>query len=260
MKNLCLFLMCMLAVNLSTGQAATGVECNPGGLAPGGSLSPRDITSSTPSDVKLEIQNFRGYAPNQTFNNLSHIPQATFQNARITINANPTIVLARYNPMTNALQIKNDDKIYNIVKTDNLKLTFLATNQTYQAISYVDDNGNSAIDYFVFDAKDDSSQLLKKVDYKYTKARVASNTYNSDKPAKLKKQESYYVLNQNRELVSLSTNKRAIKRDFPKQSELILAFIKDHKIKGNKENNLRALANYITTLHTNTDGTLVAAK
>ncbi len=253
--------MCMLAVNLSSGQATTAVECNPGGLAPGGSITPRDLTSSTPSDIKLEIQNFRGYLPNQTFNNLSHIPQATFQNARITINANPTIVLARYNPMTNALQIKSSDKVYNIVKTDNLKLTFLATNQTYQAISYVDDNGNSVIDYFVFDGKNADSQLLKKVDYKYTKPRVASNTYSADKPAKLKKQERFYVMNQNRKLVNLSTNKKSIKRDFPKQSELILAFIKNNKIKANKENSLKMLANYITTLYTNTnDGTLVAAK
>ncbi|WP_298894228.1 hypothetical protein [uncultured Psychroserpens sp.] len=255
MKNLFLLIICVLTVNLSNGQVAEGVECIRGGI------NTRDITSANPTDVKLEIQNIRGYLPNQSFENLSHIPQASFQNARITINAAPTIVLARYNPMNNALQIKNGDKIYNIVKTDNLKLTFIATNQTYQAISHLDTNGDTVIDYFVFDGNSNDSKLLKKVDYKYTKAKVASSAYGADKPAKLKKVESYYILDNNRSLVSLSTKKKDIKKDFPRQSELILAFIKDNKIKGNKETNLKVLANYVTSIQNNAnDGTLVASK
>jgi len=254
MKQFFLLLCSALAFNFAHAQ---DVVCQPGGLGPGGFTAPQNTDAS---NFRYEIRNAFDYNSNQNFENLTHIADAQFQTARITLNGNPTLVSARYNPMTNNLQIKDKNKIYNIVKANNLEVTFVKSNQTYRAVSHIADNGEIAIDYFVFDATTSQSDLLKKVDYKYIQPKLAQNSYGVNKPAKLKKVERFFVMNNSNTLVELSTKKKSILKDFPNNSKLILAFIKDHKIKSNKEDNLKLLANYIVSLQpTTNEGTLLAS-
>lgn len=240
MKNLLLLLFCSLAVNL--GYAQCGDVMPP--------HQERDFMQAT---------NLVNYSANQNAQNFSQVAEAQFQTVRITLNGNPTLVSARYNPMSGDLQIKENDKVYNIVKANNLEFTFVKSNQTYRALSYINDEGETAIDYFVFDTSTANSDLLKKVDYKYVQPKLAQNSYGANKPGKYKKMESYYVMDNTNRLVSLSTKKKTILKDFPNSAKLILAFIKENKIKDNKEDKLKMLANYIVSLQPATDGTMLAS-
>ena len=166
-----------------------------------------------------------------------------FSLAQISDGTQTANTFARYNELTNSFEIKNaNGEILNINKTKDLTISFADTKAAYKAISYIDENGKEQTDFFMANK---SGKLLKKVEYKYVKAKVAKTSYAQSKPAKLVEQTTYFYKSRNNQLLDLSLSKRKLAKQFPEYSDKVLAFIKKNKTNFSKEMDLIQLAGFL---------------
>ncbi|MCD2260875.1 hypothetical protein [Psychroserpens luteolus] len=266
MKKITILALCMFTVNISVAQLDGGgstvfrVNNDNPNAGPIARITGIGLSPSYQSLGDLFGLNtiYNGYGRNfraidhRNFS-LDRSLDARWRRARIFINGLPNIFSARYNPIFDKVEIKDQDNIYNLIKTENVEITFLDTNQTYIVKSYTDDKGYEALNYFLLDTDVNGYELLKRDVYTHIINKRSKNKI------KLKKSEQFYIMHDDK-LVALSTKKKTIKKDFPENAKLILAFIKKNKLKKDKKDHLKLLANYITSLNLNSiDKTMLAS-
>lgn len=191
-----------------------------------------------------------------TFNGLtsSALQSSEFTSARVVSNGQSIIMPARVNILSNTLEIKNQNgKIFELKKEDGISLTFLNSNDIYKSTSYVDPKGNTKTDYFIYEPNSTNQSLLKKITYKYIKAKKATSSYGKDKPATFKKSVNYFYKTTYNALVDLSVKKKTIIKNFKGDSKALLAFMKKNNTNFEKESDLSKLAIYMNTLELNLD-------
>ncbi|WP_040279091.1 hypothetical protein [Psychroserpens damuponensis] len=170
-----------------------------------------------------------------------------FQTASINVNGKSTVYSARYNPISNEIEIKGDnDDVYNIKRLKDVKISFNGTNQFYKAVVYKDAFGQDMIDYF--NILNTSDILLKRISYSYVKAKEAKSSYDKAKPAYYKEKINYYYVDNSERLIKLSTKRKDIKKRYEKSATEILAYIKTHKIDDSQELDLLKFATYLKRL------------
>ncbi len=168
---------------------------------------------------------------------------SAFRLAQISDGTQSANTFARYNELTNSFEIRNaNGEILNVDTIKNLTISFADTKEAYKAMSYIDENGKEQTDFFMANK---NGKLLKKVEYKYVKAKVAKTSYAQNKPAKLIEQTTYFYRSRDNRLLDLSLSKRKLAKQFPKYSDKILDFIKKNKTDFNKETDLLKFAGFL---------------
>lgn len=141
----------------------------------------------------------------------------------------PDKFIARYNIYKDIIEVKVQDKIYNIPK-----------NEQFQEIT-IDNTRLKLLQnkYYIELYKQDKVSLLKKENIKYIKAKSANNSFDFDTPAKYALQKPiYYIDRGNGEPIEIT------KKSF-KDNPAINKFIEDSRIDLKNENDLKKLVQHI---------------
>ncbi|MCC1485266.1 hypothetical protein [Winogradskyella immobilis] len=172
-----------------------------------------------------------------------------WQQADLSINGSVKPVTARYNVFEGIIEIKANDKIYRLKRDGDLSIRFIDSDLTYQAKSYIGDDGNTYTSYFIIDDYTYNYNILTRSNYELTPIKKRKKYHNTllSREIKLEKNKVYYLLD-NDKLFLLTTKNRAIKKMFPKEASQIKTFIKENKLSNESLEDLTILANYITDL------------
>ena len=158
----------------------------------------------------------------------------------------------RYNIYDDQMEFQGvDNTVYSLNKDDDsIKITFTATNETYNIFSYIDDSGRQKKGYFIKLSNEGENIILKKHRIVFFEEQASKNGYDAPKPALYKNvKDRIYIKLANKEVVLMPTKKKKLVKElFPENSKIILDFINSNKIKLSKESDLIAFANYLNTL------------
>ena len=170
-----------------------------------------------------------------------------------TISAIPNkIVKARYNAYDDEIEIKiDDDNIQNFNKNiKNVVITFLTDETVFTPLKYIDPIDGLQTGYFVcLNVNNTNVKLYSKKEVRYVKAKPAVSGYDKDKPAEFKsKNDTYYVSINDAYARELPSKKKELVKIFPENSNVILKYIKDNKIKTSRKADLIKLIDYINSI------------
>jgi hypothetical protein len=158
----------------------------------------------------------------------------------------------RYNIYDDQMEFQGvDNTVYSLNKDDDsIKITFTATNETYNIFSYIDDSGRQKKGYFIKLSNEGENIILKKHRIVFFEEQASKTGYDAPKPALYKNvKDRIYIKLANKEVVLMPTKKKKLVKElFPENSKIILDFINSNKIKLSKESDLIAFANYLNTL------------
>jgi hypothetical protein len=184
-------------------------------------------------------------------NSLIQLLDLKWEKAEVEFNNNYQLVEARYNPFIDAIEIKQDDKIFELAKSNNRKIKFTDTNITYQAKSYYGSDNKIYSSYFIVNNQADDITVLKREwiefneSYQKTDLKYPSVVRNKEK---YNKRNFYYFIDDNNRLFLLTTNRRDIKKMFPENAKSIINFITANKLTSDTEKDMTTLAAYIYSL------------
>lgn len=173
---------------------------------------------------------------------LERSDELNWQTLRLSANGEQQTVLARYNPNKDAIEIKDDEKIYEIVKRHNVSVTFVETNVTYQAKSYYGVDGKIYTSYFIVDNYFEDLGVLKRESFKGDERRWRKRR---DGTIRFIKIDTYYIIDESNRLFYLTTDRRTIRKSFPDQASSIIKYIKKNKLTESRYDDMITLARYI---------------
>ncbi|WP_299181921.1 hypothetical protein [uncultured Chryseobacterium sp.] len=149
---------------------------------------------------------------------------------------------ARYNAYKDEIEFIKDDKTFVLPKNDKLSvITFTTTKETLVYLNTSDD-----LSGYFFEVVDGKHSLYKKVKIKFIDAVIATNSYATDRPASFKSTAPiYYIRIDNSNFIKNPKNHKDILQAFPDKKENISAFLKENKIKVDKEEDLKKLVKFL---------------
>lgn len=180
-----------------------------------------------------------------------------WEKAEIMVNDNFQIVEARFIPFYDAIEIKQEGKIFEFAKVNNSNIKFINTNVTYQAKSFYGSDGKIHTSYFIVNNLTDDTTLLKKEwleqNPNYGKRL---NTYMDVVVVseQFKRKDYYYFIDDNNRLFYLTADRSLIKNLYPDHAKSIINYIRSNKLKSDDENDLMTLAKYIKTIKSENSG------
>ena len=158
----------------------------------------------------------------------------------------------RYNIYDDQMEFQGvDNTVYSLNKTDDsVKITFIATNESYHLFNYIDESGRQKKGYFMKLNKEGKNLILKKHKVVFIEEQASKTGYDEPKPAMFKSlKDRIYIKLGSKEAIELPTKKKKLaKALFPENSKAILDFINSNKIKLTKESDLITFVNYLNTL------------
>jgi hypothetical protein len=157
-------------------------------------------------------------------------------------------IMGRFNPITDAVEIKENDNIKVVVKRNDLRIAFTETNTTYQAKSYYGDDDKIYTTYFLVDEFSDELGLYKKQTFHSVKPNSTKYIDIRKQENEIKKGELFFIIDKNNRLLQLTTNRRVIRKSFPKNAPLIINFIKDNNLVEKEKSDIVALARFVNSL------------
>jgi hypothetical protein len=177
--------------------------------------------------------------------------------ATMKVNESFEIVEARYNPFNDAIEIKQNDKIVELPKSNNREIKFIDRNMTYQAKSYYGSDGKIYTSYFIVNNMSADVTVLKKEwieeNPNYGK-RLNAYMNVVVVTEQFKRKDYYYFIDENNMLILLTTDRSLIKNLYPDNAQSIIKYIRANKLKSDNENDLMTLAKYIKTLQDENSG------
>jgi hypothetical protein len=173
--------------------------------------------------------------------------ELNWQNLSLSANGEQQTVVVRYNPIKDAIEIKDANKIYEIAKRHNVSVTFAETNVTYQAKSYYGDDGKIYTSYFIVDSSFDDVGVLKKESFKRDERRWRKRRNGT---IRFNKIDMYYIIDGNNKLFYLTTDRATIRKSFPDRAPSIIKYIRKNKLRESRYDDIIKLAKYIKTFET----------
>ncbi|TPV32843.1 hypothetical protein FJ651_11075 [Paucihalobacter ruber] len=177
--------------------------------------------------------------------------------ATMKLNDNFEIVEARYNPFNDAIEIKQNDKIVELPKSNNREIKFIDRRITYQAKSYYGSDGKIYTSYFIVNNMADDVTVLKKEwieeNPNYGK-RLNAYMNVVVVTEQFKRKDYYYFIDENNMLFLLTTDRNLINNMYPNHAKSIIKYIRTNKLRSDDENDLITLAKYIKTLQDENSG------
>ncbi|MFP4846561.1 hypothetical protein [Winogradskyella sp. PE311] len=187
---------------------------------------------------------------NTNYNDLTYSIEKSdefkWQNISVIIEGELENVFGRYNPMQDTIEVKDADKIYEIAKRNNLRVTFTESGKVYQVKSYYGNDDKIHKSYFITSNFSKELGVFKRERFKKNELkkykRKANGTIYFDKSF------VYYMLDKDNKLLQLTTNRKTIKNTFPTQAKSIINYIKSNDLSSKNEKDIIVLAQYIKSL------------
>jgi len=174
-----------------------------------------------------------------------------FSPARVSAQ-NTKILNVRYNAVTDEIEVETDKNSIQAVNKHikNIAVTFLKDNKSYQAINYINKEGNDTRGYFICLTNSNSPiRLLLKESKKFIKRKPAKTGYQTDKPAQFKRlDDEYYIVINEENAQKIPKKVKNLSKQFPNNTNEINNYIKSNKIKISKKVDLIKLTNFLNTL------------
>lgn len=177
--------------------------------------------------------------------------QKDFSTARIAqVNK---VYLVRYNALTDEMEVKggDDSEVLVISKQRNYEINQHANNLKYRVLEKVDSEKENDLGYYISLEDDDNISLYRKQCKKLVKKKKSS--YGSSASSittefKDMRCEFYIEKAHNGHAIKVPKKKKDFLALFPDKAVQISAFIKENRIKLNKEKSLKKLIKYINTI------------
>ncbi len=163
------------------------------------------------------------------------------------------VYLVRYNALTDEMEVKGgeSDGLLVIAKKKSYEINQHSNNITYRVLEKVDSEKENDLGYYINLENDNNISLYRKECKKLIKK--SQSTYGSTASSvttefKDMKCEFYIEKAHNGHAIKVPKKRKEFLALFPDKAELIAAFIKENRIKLNKEKSLKKLIKYINTL------------
>ncbi|MEM6721722.1 MAG: hypothetical protein AAF611_20505 [Bacteroidota bacterium] len=163
------------------------------------------------------------------------------------------VYLVRYNVLADEMEVKgaDDDDILIISKKKSYVINQHNDNLTYRVLEKVDSEKENDLGYYITIEENDNISLYRKQCKKLVKRDKPSyGSTASTVTAEFKDMrcEFYLEKDHNGEAIRIPKRKKEFLALFPEKADLISAYIKDNRIKLNKEKSLKKLIKYINTI------------
>ncbi len=174
-----------------------------------------------------------------------------FTPARVSADQDKIFSL-RYNAVSDEMEVQSDkNSIQAINKNiEGVTITFLKDDKTYQSLNYIDDNGIAKRGYFIHvNSPNSKINLLLKESKKFVDRKKAKSGYQDTKPAHFKRvDDEFYVVVKNKTAQKIPSKKKNLINLFPDHEAAVSAYLKDHKVKTSKKEDLIELVNHLNSL------------
>ena len=155
----------------------------------------------------------------------------------------------KYNAYDDEMEVQGkDNKSFALNKNEkSAEVTFVNNNITYGLFDYANSDGQKVPGYFQKLSVGETVALLKKEKIMFIEEKVSKTGYDTYRPPKFKRlNDQFFIkLKESPVAIEFPKNKKNIASLFPNKKDKILKFIKENKIKTNKEEDLIKLTNYI---------------
>ncbi len=155
----------------------------------------------------------------------------------------------KYNAYDDEMEVQGKDNTsFALNKNEkNAEVTFLDNKITYGLFDYTNSDGQKVPGYFQKLTVGETVALLKKEKIMFIEEKMSKTGYDAYRPPQFKRlNDQFFIkLKEGPIAVELPKNKKNIASLFPAKKDEILKFIKENKIKTNKEEDLIKLTNYI---------------
>ncbi|WP_298519685.1 hypothetical protein [uncultured Kordia sp.] len=163
------------------------------------------------------------------------------------------VYLVRYNALMDEMEVKGAEKedILIISKKKNYVINQHANNITYRVLENIDSDKENDLGYYISLEDSDNISLYKKECKKMVKRNKASyGNSASSITTEFKDMRCEFFIEKahNGHAIKLPKRKKALLALFPDKADEINAFIKENRIKLNKEKSLKKLIQYINTI------------
>ncbi|AXG68504.1 hypothetical protein KORDIASMS9_00719 [Kordia sp. SMS9] len=163
------------------------------------------------------------------------------------------VYLVRYNALMDEMEVKSSEKedILIISKKKNYVINQHANNVTYRVLKKVDSEKENDLGYYISLQENKNVSLYRKQCKKLVKRNKA--TYGGTASTvttefKDMRCEFYIEKAHDGHAIKIPKRKKDFLALFPEKADLISAFIKENRIKLNKEKSLKKLITYINTI------------
>lgn len=158
----------------------------------------------------------------------------------------------KYNAYDDEMEVQGkDNKSFALNKSEkNAEVTFLDNNKTYGVYGYLNSEDQSISGYFQKITNGDVANLLKKERVMFIEEKLSKTGYDAYRPPQFKRlNDQFFIKLKDSPLaIELPKNKKNIANLFPNKKDEILKFIKENKLKTNKEEDLIKLTNFINSI------------
>ncbi|MAX71186.1 MAG: hypothetical protein CMC76_08815 [Flavobacteriaceae bacterium] len=155
----------------------------------------------------------------------------------------------RYNAYYDEMEIKlSDDKIVSLGNNSEYVVTFNSDDKTYKTYNISNDKDISKRSFLVVLEETENYSILKKESVKFYSKIESRSSYQSEIPAKFKREDDQYFVKYDNKVVSLPQKKKDFLDTFPEHSSKLKSYIKDNKLKLKHEEDLVKLTQYLITL------------
>ncbi|WP_420570799.1 hypothetical protein [Kordia sp.] len=162
------------------------------------------------------------------------------------------VYLVRYNALTDEMEVKGgESEVLVISKKKNYEISQHANNVKYKVLEKADSEQENDLGYYINLEENNNVSLYKRECKKLVKKR--KSTYGSSASSittefKNMKCEFYIEKGKNGQAIKIPKKRKEFLALFPEKSDMINAFIKENRIKLNKEKSLKRLIRYINTI------------
>lgn len=176
-----------------------------------------------------------------TYDDISGTPYPNKNFATAKIGTSDQRILVRYNSYNDEVEFKKDDQILSLLKTPEYsRVEIISPKQTLVLLETNDD-----LSGYFFEITSGKNSLYKKIKTKFIDAVPAATSYSTDKPAFFKTSDPVYYIKTENNFIKKPKNQKEIIEALPNLKNQINAFIKENKIKLNKEEDLIKLVNFL---------------
>jgi hypothetical protein len=163
------------------------------------------------------------------------------------------VYLVRYNALTDEMEVKSnaEEDVLVISKKKNYVINQHQNNITYRVLEKVGDDAESELGYYISLEDNDNISLYKKECKRLIKREKPSyGSTASTITTEFKKMrcEFYIEKAHNGHAIKIPKRKKEFLALFPEKATAIKEFMKENRIKLNKENSLKKLVKYINTI------------
>jgi len=176
-----------------------------------------------------------------TYDEVVGSPYANVNFSLAKIAENYEKIPVRYNSYTDQIEFQKDGSVMILPKDSKFsRIDITSPKQTL-----VNLETNDELSGYFYEIVNGKVALYKKVKTKFIDAVPASNSYSSDKPALFKVSDPVFYIKTDNGFIKKPRNHKEIIAQFPDKKDALSTFIKENKVKFDKEDDLKKLVTFL---------------